>query len=215
MTFRSWLVDRLAGTHWATEPTKDADLEKVARKLGVQVDVLVEARVNAKILAASDGRAPRLGRKVGRTEHYQYHLYLPERIHELLTNESEVRGVEPVTLVRSLIHAYLSGSYEPRVDVIGKYWIWEHKRLYVPTLNQDKRHWRFRVFVLLPNGVKRALVIRSQRRNATMTGIVRGIVTEMLEGRFARHGQLSIIAPRHMWDDEKRYYLGEPVEGKR
>lgn len=212
-SFRAWLVEKVLGTKYARMAILDEQIDKVAERVGVQPDVLLEARALARIRDAERGvmGAPRFTSELQARHRrlYEYHLPMPKVIHDEWKEECAFRVVESSTLLRSLIHHYLSTSYEPAETVRG--WRRDGVRLLVPKAVEHENLERATV----TQGAKRALHIRAQRRGATSIAVVRALVLETLAGGFRG---LPLVETKRMYDDEKRYYLGGelgPLTGPR
>jgi hypothetical protein len=209
--FREWLVDRLMGTEAATRPLQDGGLPELAAQLGVQVDALLEARAKRAVIDAAEQRQPRMGQKVD-NKHYQITVFFPEAIHQEWLTQAKARGLKGSALLRSILNAYLMGSYEPK-NVL-KHWHWRGCSWPCDTHRWGLEHdgpWPFTDRALLPQGARRALVIRARRIGASMTAVCRALVCETLDGKFGQPGVLEIVDAATMFDDESRYYLGPPV----
>jgi hypothetical protein len=201
--FRRWLSNRLLGTEFASMPLADDKIDEVAKRIGVHPDLLVEVRVRAKVLRATDGVQDPMGKMHRGTRHVQQVLPMPPVLHEAWREECEFRGVEGPALMRSLIHAYLLGTEEP-TQVLRR-WVYKGATHKLP---DHKNRYKFRERCLIPHGAKRALMRRCHRRGVTMNGIIRTLVLEALAGQ---HRTVTLIDSRSMYDDEDRYHLGGSI----
>lgn len=207
--FRNWIADRLQGTDFVSRPLKDSDVNALARDIGVQPDVLLAARVKWQLTRATEGSAERRGQKVAGSKHYQLEVRFPEEVHKEWLELAASRSVGGSVLLRSIVHAYLRGTYEP--PQLVKYWHWRGKTLRMGQnkYEQDghgKWPWRERALVTL--GSKRALKIRSQLRGVGVETMARALILATMAGKFAQRGQLELVDAASMWDDETRYNLG-------
>ena len=197
------------GTHYATDTLPDERLDEVAEEMGVQPDVLVEARLNALQERISGGRQPSLGQKRARSKHYQFELLMPEAIHGAWKNEAERRGLDGSALLRSMVHAYLLGSWEP--PAVTKRWIWRGVGYDVKPGKWKQVHgsrYPFRERALITNAARRALTRRGSRMGARPSSVLRSLVLAAIEGTWAAPGTIAIVDAAGMYDDEDRYFLG-------
>lgn len=206
ISFREWLVERVMTSAPARyAKLTDEQLKRIAKRMGVQVDVLIEARVRVVEQALQEKIQPPLGDKVRGSRHYQFKIAMPEAVFRAWRAHAEDRGVDPQALLRSLIHHYLLGSDEP--TYLLRKWLWQGKMMESHERTWERTHkagFPFRERALLTNGVKRALERRAQRKGCAATAIVRGLVLDTLEGK---HPRIKIVDARTLYDDEDRYLL--------
>ena len=201
LTFRRWLSDRLLGTEFARMPIPDDEIDAVAKRIGVDPDLLVEVRMRARVLRASRGVQDPLGTKRAGTRHMQVMLPMPEIVKKDWREECEWRGVDPPALLRSCIHEYLLHDREPE-QLLGYWFYKDRKRACSKKTNE------FNEKVLITHGAWRALRRRADRHGCASTAIMRALVLEVLAGQ---HRNVPLVDARTMYDDEDRYYLGDPV----
>jgi hypothetical protein len=201
--FRRWLSNRLLGTEFASIPIADDKIDEVAKKIGVDPDLLVEVRMRARVLRATDGVQDPMGVMRKGTRHVQQILPMPEEIHKAWREECDFRGVDGSALMRSLIHAYLLGKEEP--TQVLRQWVYRGKTYKLPDRNN---RYKFRERCMIPHGAKRALMRRAHRRGSTISALMRALVLEAMAGK---HRTLTLIESRSMYDDEDRYYLGGSI----
>jgi len=195
-TFRQWLVDKVRATAHAREPLNEKQILIRASELGVQPSVLQEARAAYREQAMRDGVRIGEGRKRRGTRHWQCKLHFPEEVYEVWKQECSARGVDGSALFRSLLHAYLRGSYEPYP--LLNYWLWKGRRKPI-TKGLVER-------ALATHGARRALELRAQAQGCSSSAIMRGLVISTLERRYAQPGSIAIVDARTMFDDEGRYH---------
>jgi hypothetical protein len=208
--FRAWLIARLAATTYATTYLPEHQLDQAADYLGVTRDVLDAARQLAQKQRAEQGKPLPAGRRRKGSGHYQLDIPFPKELWQPWKDEAERRGVDSSTLLRSMLHTYLLGSWEPSEEPLTK-WYWRG-RLYSVTLKNYRREKRqmypYRERVHMTQGARRALIRRANRRGCTMTALARSLILRCMEGTWAPPGSLRIIEARGMFDDEERYYNG-------
>lgn len=185
----------------------DSEVDILSERMGIHPDVLLEARIMARSRRLAAGRAPPAGRKRAGSNHYQFELLFPPEVYEVWKHESENRGVLGSVLLRSLVHTYLMGSYEP--DTISRHWEYRGIVYSLPHIQQwAKQHGRrypYRERTLIPNGARRALIHRSNRLGVEPSILVKSLILLMLNNRWAHPGTISMIDAANMYDDEKRY----------
>jgi hypothetical protein len=204
--FRHWLGIRLLGTKYATVRLSDDDVDRIAKQLGVDVDLLLEVRAQARVDLHDRGLSPPLSnsnktvRELSSKRLYQYQLWMPTVVFAAWQAECELRGVHGPTFLRSLIHEYLLGAREPHPE---HYWTWQGKliRSYRGDGCQDER-------AAIPQGAKRALTVRAVGRGTRATPVVRALVLEALKGE---HMGVPLVTSGMMYDDEARYNTGVPA----
>jgi hypothetical protein len=205
-SFREWLIERLIETKFARDAIPDAQIDAAAKQLGVDPDVLLDARARTRERRHEHGLRPRMKKLVPadvQARHsrlYQFHLYMPGELFRLWKDECAYRGIEGSTLLRALIHSYLLSSYEPTSPVTGWYWKGSRYRMGDAQIRRD-----FLERAVIPQGAKRALRRRAARFGGTSVGIVRALVLEAMAGK---HRKVPVIDAGMMFDDEDRYYQG-------
>lgn len=204
--FRAWLAERLLGTRYATIRLADDEIDPIAKQLGVDPDLLLEVRAQARVALHAKGLAPPLSNrkkrhlqrvKDGDARLYQYLLWMPPDVFAAWKSECQTRGVHGPTLLRSLIHAYLLGTHEPQPL---KTWVWNGRLL------RGYRAHCLKEAAVIPSGAKRALMRRALGRGTQATLIVRGLVMEALRGE---HAGVPLVQAGMMFDDENRYNTGD------
>jgi hypothetical protein len=207
-SFREWLIDRVASTEFARARLSDAKLDELAEEMGIATDVLLAAQVRVLERRVKSGKPLSAGRKKAGSDHYQIELWIPEQIYQEWKYQCERRGLLGSALLRSMIHAYLKGSWEPRS--VSRDWIWQGRKYDVKVKEwKDKYGSRcpFRERALITQGARRALVRRAELHNSQVSAVLRALVIYVLDGAWARPGTIEIIDKTGMWDDEQRYHL--------
>lgn len=206
--FREWLAARLLGMRYATIRLSDDEIDPLAKQLGVDPDLLLEVRAQARVALHEKGLAPPMSNRRNRhlqrviddsARLYQYLLWMPPDVFAAWKEECERRGVHGPALLRSLIHEYLLGTHEPQPL---KTWVWKGKRL------RGYRAHCLKEAAVIPQGAKRALMRRAIGRGTQATLIVRGLVMEALSGG---HAGIPLVQAGMMFDDEDRYNMGLPA----
>lgn len=200
--FRRWIVDRVKESHFMV--LREDTLEAVARRIGVQPDVLVQAQKEKATEMAALGRLPtRIGstrRSSGSEAVVQ--LMFPEEIFPVFVEAAKIKGFENSELVRSIIHTLLLGPDNPRWCARGWYYQGHMYRIRAATRLQ------YRCKSHITRGADVALGLRARQLGVTRIALVRGAVIDFLEGR------MNVICHtdlEHMWDDPRRYWTGELI----
>jgi len=202
--FREWLAARLLGTKYATVRMSDDRVDVVAKQLGVDVDLLLEVRAQARLALHDRGLSPARS-NAGGTQHgierlYQFQMWMPPEIHATWMAECALRGAHPPTLLRSLIHDYLMGSREPAPV---RHWSWKGRHVSAYTKGSSVNE-----HTVITLGARRALMRRSRARGAQAANVVRALVLEAMAGE---HRDIPQLTAAMMYDDETRYYTGDPL----
>jgi len=207
-SFRRWLADCLLGTRWATVTLPDSKIDAVAHDLGLDPELLLEVRAEAKILRHKIGRTNALtswDKDTGlRRRCYQFHLYMPEAIWTAWKEECKFRQVGGALLLRSLVHDYLLGVRE--VQPLKR---WHFRGKLYQMGSNDKRY-GFLERSTVPHGAWRALQHRGTALGVTGTAMARALVIEALSGL---HHDVPLVETGMMYDDESRYLKRDPASG--
>jgi hypothetical protein len=188
------------------DSVSDDGLDSLARAMGVQPDVLLEARVEALMERVRGGRVAPMGMKKAGSQHYQFELLMPEEVFQAWKHEAMRRGIDGSALLRSLIHAYLLGTWQP--SEVPKKWVWRGRGYTVSPGTWKKAHgsrYPFRERALVPPGAQRAMVRRARELGTTPSAIVRALVIAAIDGVWATPGSIAIVDCTAMYDDENRY----------
>lgn len=195
LPFRQWLVHQVLALRWTAPPS--ATLEQIAEHLGVTVSVLEEARVLRDQQAIRRGRVVRPGRKRGvfRVDYARLALGVPPEIYRAWNDALNVLQIRSSALLRSLLHHFLlSGA--PRPTSLKKAWYYRGQ------IYQLKKHKNIQLETRVTLGAQTALDHHAAEWGVHGMAILRGIVTDMLEGHVKR---LRIVAYSELWGDPDRY----------
>lgn len=200
--FRQWLVLKVKQSRWRA--VAGEELETVARRLGVQPEVILEAQAALDADQAALGRSERV---VGSPATYgvprRVDVNFPKPVWQDWEAYCKLRQLQHGVLLRSLIHTLLSGPDQPRW--LGRGWVYRGHRLRMLSSDaKGKKNWPYTAKTWITHGASRALVVRANVCGCTVTALMRGIVLELLEGRLER--VLMASAVQAMWDDETRYW---------
>ena len=200
-TFRKWLVDRVSEAQmqiYAGESLADR-----ARRLGVQTDVLVEAE------QLRHERLERVGRyassrsvissPVRRAYTQQISLYMPAEVEEPLEAIAAQRSLQLQDVARAVVHTLLLGPDNP-LWVGRQGWMIGGKVRMAGHDNQRK--------LCVSRGADIALNTRAARLGVSKTGLVRGALCDLIEGRLRR---LIYVDVASMWNDPNKYWTGDLI----
>lgn len=202
--FRRWLIDKLKASRWAR--TSDEALSAMAKRIGVQPDLLAQAQREL------DEDAKRRGRRrtqIGapnrlRGKRRKVEVQLPERIYEDWVAYGKHRGMAPSLVLRGLIHDLLSGPRQP--TKLERTCFYRGKKYQLTGYKYGVK-WPFMAKTDVTEGAARALTLRAAATGTTVAGLLRGLVLDLLEGRVKR---VTVISGANaMFDDETRYWTLE------
>jgi hypothetical protein len=204
--FRAWLIEKVKRSRWVTR--QGDSVEVVARRIGVQPDVLVQAQAELSEERRRGGKRPVLigtGRILpGRRK--QIDLDLPKVVNDDWLAYCHARDMSGSVVLRSIIHTLLSGPENPTWT--GRTWWYRGKthRLSNYAEVAARGWWPYNAKTDVSPGAGRALMLRAQRLGCTYTGLVRGAIIDLLEGRTKR--LIVVAGAAAMWEDESRYWTG-------
>lgn len=198
--FRCWLVDRVSEAR--VHKVAGQSLEDLARYLGVQPDVLEEATKKRHERIEQAGFRATNREVHGRAGHRVYTrvipLYVPREVMDPIRALCEQRDILPVGLFRAVIHTFLLSSRNPTWQ--NKGWLYQGK-CYSGSISAPGNS---KYQVRISTGAHIALTRRAEVRGATLTGLVRGAILDMLEGRTKK---LIYVDTAGMYNDPHRYVL--------
>lgn len=215
--FRRRLVGLLATTTWARVGVTKEEIVRHAQGLGVAPEILQAARDIVDRERTSRGLKPVEGPKKTEAQFPQLEIDMPEKVFDDWHTWCDMQHSTSNALMRGIIHVYLLGDWEPAW--VSRHWRYKGETLLVPRKGYEEKNraaWPYRERVLVTRGAKNALIFRAARTNTNATAIVRGLVLEILEGRYRK------VVPRDarsMFADTQRYVrhlnleIGEVPEG--
>lgn len=201
--FRAWLVDRVSDARLYKR--QGQSLTERARYLGVQPDVLEEADQLRRRKLEEAGRPG--SRRAVHTDQYDGYtrmvaVHLPMEIRVPLDAVCATRQIDFADLARAVVQTVLSGPNNP--SYCGKGWMYKGKKL-PPVRKAGLPRATLRKFAISV-GADIALAERAARLGVSKTGLVRGGLIDVVEGRMKR---LIYTDTLSMWNDPKRYWTGE------
>lgn len=204
ISFRRRLTQLVSTTDWAHQADTPERVKEIAAALGIAEDILAAARrLVVDGLKTRGLKASLTGVKINERYWPQLEILMPERIFNDWQSWCESQHAKSSALLRGIIHAYLLGSWEPAW--IASFWRYRGETLPMKLrahreLNEGAWPWRERV--LVTPGARGALNFRAKSSATTAMAITRGLVLEILEGRYKN------VIPRDalsMFDDPLRY----------
>lgn len=172
----------VARTRWARA---DVDVDKLGPRLGVQPDVLRDAR-------ARYGARPVI-------ETCAFVLQMPERIFLDWTRACELQALDGGLMLRGLVQAMLLNAKKPTWTSKG--WMYRGRRMAMSGVSHGQ-NWPWKQKTMLSRGAERALVEIADHLQITKTALVRGQVIDYLEGKAPR---IILMGADSMSNDPKRY----------
>jgi len=179
--FRSWLVEKLVATRWPIY--RDDTDETIARRIGVQVDVLHEARAVFRQREEKLQRSPaRLGMPRAKVRsRFMLFLEPPEEIYRDWEAHRRHRDQTNACLLRSAVHHVLRLAWQPSWLTSKRHAAWYYRGKWLG--QTDIRLHRFRIKTDLGEGCSRALTERALATGVDAAAIARWGVTALLEGK--------------------------------
>lgn len=205
LTFKEDTIESMAERLWVhpralREAQKELDEDR--KRLGLSL-VTVGSHAKGKVRPR-----PRTERK--RFEDFRslgdrkFRVDMPLRVHEDWTAYLQLRDVNRAVLLRSLIHALLTSSENPRW--LGRGWVYRGRREVMEgykAYTSRKKGWPYYALTVIPMGVHLALQRRAAVSLTTPTGLVRGQILELLEGRLTKISMINSTA--QLYEDPDRY----------
>ncbi len=193
LSFRDWLIHKLTESRWTSD--KHTNVKALAKKLGVQADVLVAAIARREQALAARGLAPRAGRKA---EHCRLAVAAPPEVHQYWMDFCAARQVAAAVFLRSLVHHFLLSGAPPEKPLLKKEWTFRGGSWPLPRLPANRRILHTRV----TRGAQIAVDHYAEEWRVDASTILRGLVTGAIEGRVPR---LQLVALSELWNDPARY----------
>lgn len=204
-SFQRWLIDRLSDTGHVRTLGEPGPL---AERLGVTVEVLVAARAVHQQRLSAASRVPVLGVKVSEHAHPQIDVFMPKPVFDIWLDYCDSAKIKGSVILRSAIDAYLRDNWEP--PYVLNTWRLGGKSYALNEYKTRKQGTRIVEKTLITRGALRALRRRSTLGGASVRAILRGLITELLEGRMALPPPMPY---RAMWDDPARYFEASGLYG--
>jgi hypothetical protein len=184
--------------------------EQTAKRLLVAPEALRLAQAELDEDRRREGRvpvelgAPSRNRAAGKSVEVAF----PVEIFEDWQGYCAHRDLAPATVLRSVVFTLLAGPADP--GWLGRGWRYRGKRVVMRGYIEYQRRgqkWPYVAKAQITKGAHQALVKRASVLGSSPTGLVRGAVIELLEGRTER--LLIVTSPAAMFEDVKRYWTGE------
>ncbi len=197
---RERLVEVISYSGYATRELKN--LEAAAAKLGVLPEMILEARMLAehrkKVMLENRHGNLKLAKRHRKFEVYTLDLEMPDAVYKLWMQHCEVRKITETTLLLSILHAYLLGSYEPPVET-------RHWTVFGEVHPKSKIISSVRVRFNISYGMRMALVARAKSVGINPKVILRALVSKTMEGEFCRPGTFETIKRARVFSDPEAY----------
>jgi hypothetical protein len=183
---------------------KDESDESIAKRLGVQVDVLQEARVLQRKYGARGTEAgnrigaPRLGEEPAR---FPLFAEPPQIIYDEWIAQCRARGQSSTLMLRSVVHHVLRLRVQP-------YWLTSNRKsawLYRGVCYGQRRKTRSRLSTHVTEPCYRAITARAVATRVSASAIVRWGITAFIEGKFRNFEIVTSIDS--LYNDHERYCL--------
>lgn len=215
--FRDWLVENLSRTGFMVY--KDDTDEAMALRVGVQVEVLREARARYEERMILE-RMPE-GQKFGfRQRHHFNHarerevfLDPPDEIYLDWCARRDAQGLTTAILLRSIMHLVLQSKTQPKWlrGTLRGAWIYRGKWVERSEIRNRKGR-RTRISTVVSEGAGLAIKLRSERTRVSMSALARwGVCLFVNDKLQTRDMPLPIVnVPHAMYKNATDYCL-DPV----
>jgi hypothetical protein len=201
--FRRWLIDRLKETSYSIRSGET--LETLAKRLGVRTEILRTAQAEKAQELLAMGRSPALALSSrARGRDVQLTVHCPKNVYDAIRARAEDMGMTPAEIIRAITNTLLSGPDNPYI--LHRSWLYQGVRQTVGPQNGKK--WRLYFDVAMSVGAHVALKERAKRLETTKTALVRGAITDYLEGRMSG---VNFTPVTMMWQNPKRYWTGDLI----
>jgi hypothetical protein len=201
--FRSWLVEKLVDSRWPIY--RDDTDETIARRIGVQLDVLVEAR---EVLRAREEKLHRSPARLGRPRakaRSRYMLFLepPEEIFRDWVAHRDHRAQTNSCLLRSVVHHVLRLAWQPSWLTSKRHAAWYYHGRWLGQTNI--RAHPFRIKTDIGEACSRALTERALATGVGAAAIARWGVVALLQGKL-RNFQI-VTSLESLYNQPTKYCL--------
>lgn len=199
--FRAWLIEHLSTSRWPIY--RDDTDEIIAKRIGVQVDVLQEARA---LVIARERKPDRKDARLGmpRSQPFaRFHIFLepPEEIYLDWKAQCAHRDQIDACLLRSVVHHVLRLEVQPSWVTGRRRKAWFYQKKWLGQANIREHEFRIKTNVTAP--CHRALTERARATHTTASAIVRWGVCAFLEGKF-RNFEI-VTSLDSLYNDANRY----------
>lgn len=193
LRFREWLVKQLSVARWSAPLS--TPLPDLARELGVQEDVILEARAlrEEELRRRGKGGIAHGRRRYLGSDNAIVKVDTNAPIQKLWDDLRKTLGLETATLLRSLLHHFLLHPVRPKN--LSKTWVY-HGKIYRGPRTKTQ------LITRLTRGAQVAFDTHASEYDVPPTALARGLVIECLEGRTQK---LKIVSFRELWGDPERY----------
>ncbi len=196
---REQIIGIVASSGFAKLDMSPERLERTARAIGVCTDVLMEAQLRRMEMPSG-----KHDRKVTMKDAA---ALMPASVKEMWREFCGKRNAKGAVMIRTIIHFYLTSTYEPEVK--SQHWIVHGK--HYQSRPEDKGI--YEKYVLTP-GAYQALVLRANARNIKVAVMVRALITEAMEGKILRQGTYDLLRNITLSDSVDTYVLPLTASGK-
>lgn len=209
-TFREWLVLKVSQSRWAVY-LDDTD-EAVARRIGVQLDVLVDARkLHAERIAKERlpegqklGQRTLFGPSSARARH-KLVIELPELINAEYDARCHRQLIDSSIAFRSILHRILQSPTQPLwlSERRKNGWVFRGQWLSAKYIRRE----RFRVMTTLSDGADLAIRTRAEKTHTSVRSICRWAICLFVADQLER---LQIVTSVHAMYKRPEDYCLDP-----
>lgn len=140
-------------------------------------------------------------------KHIYIYVPVPKELWPKWEIACHAHGISSHMLMRSIVHHYLQGSWEPpyfdRWRVDGK----AVKTMELVFHHYNYEKWPEAICMGITRAAHQALSIRAKQRDMTFASLTRAIALAAMDGSWAQPGSIEIVNTRNMFYDVDRYHL--------
>jgi hypothetical protein len=196
VSLREHIIELISHSGYGVK-TSDNVVE-IAHSIGVLPETLIEAQARRKERVVDAGVERKIGKRNASYQYYCIAVTFSAQAKEDFVSYCEKRRITPPNMIRSVIHAYLQGSYEPEIS--GK-----HFSSYTGRKNNSKPGGTLKTN--LTHGAKIALRSRATMHRVSNNNLVRALLQEVMDGKIFRPGNLRVVGRSQMFADASMYYV--------
>lgn len=170
----------------------------VAKSIGVLPETLLEAQARRKERIVDAGVERKIGKRNASYKYYTIAVTFSSEALEEFNYYCSLRKVTTATMIRSMLHAYLKGTYEP--TIAGK-----HFRSYSGRKFHSKPGGVIKVNIT--HAAKITLRQRATAHRVSNNNLVRALIQEVMDGKICRAGTFEIVGRSQMYSDTSQYWV--------
>lgn len=200
VSIRKHLMGVISRTRYVRENNSDADIERICEELGIRPELFWEATEEYVRLR---GKEPKIrGRQEQETQSYSYvtvQVHAPEVVLTAWDELAKRWGFSRTSLLRSVIHEYLTGDREPSAKSFQREWL--HSGFSNPGVNNRT------VKCNVTYGALQALNLRAAKyHKTTHSALTKALFQDVLAGCFAGPS-IKMVTRQQMFETAEDYRI--------